>query len=33
MKAIRMHEPTGINGLVYEEVPDATPIFQKYFGQ
>ena len=25
MKAIRMHEPTGINGLVYEEVPDATP--------
>jgi NADPH:quinone reductase-like Zn-dependent oxidoreductase len=25
MKAIRIHEPTGINGLVYEEVPDATP--------
>src|SRR6266567_1689514 len=25
MKAIRIHEPTGINGLVYEEAPDATP--------
>jgi NADPH:quinone reductase-like Zn-dependent oxidoreductase len=25
MKAIRMHEPTGISGLVYEEVPDAVP--------
>ena len=25
MKAIRIHEPTGISGLVYEEVPDATP--------
>jgi NADPH:quinone reductase-like Zn-dependent oxidoreductase len=25
MKAIRMHEPTGVNGLVWEEVPDATP--------
>ena len=25
MKAIRLHEPTGINGLVYDEVPDATP--------
>ena len=25
MKAIRIHEPTGINGLVCEEVPDATP--------
>ena len=25
MKAIRMHEPTGISGLVYEEAPDATP--------
>jgi NADPH:quinone reductase-like Zn-dependent oxidoreductase len=26
MKAIRIHEPTGIGGLVYEEVPDATPM-------
>ncbi|HEY5397620.1 MAG TPA: NADP-dependent oxidoreductase [Trebonia sp.] len=26
MKAIRMHEPTGIDGLVFEEVPDATPM-------
>jgi NADPH:quinone reductase-like Zn-dependent oxidoreductase len=26
MKAIRIHEPTGISGLVYEEVPDATPV-------
>jgi len=25
MKAIRIHEPTGISGLVYEEVPDAKP--------
>jgi NADPH:quinone reductase-like Zn-dependent oxidoreductase len=25
MKAIRIHEPTGIGGLVYEEAPDATP--------
>jgi NADPH:quinone reductase-like Zn-dependent oxidoreductase len=25
MKAIRMHEPTGISGLAYEEVPDSTP--------
>ena len=25
MKAIRIHEPTGISGLVYEEVPDAMP--------
>jgi NADPH:quinone reductase-like Zn-dependent oxidoreductase len=25
MKAIRIHEPTGIGGLVYEEVPDAAP--------
>jgi NADPH:quinone reductase-like Zn-dependent oxidoreductase len=25
MKAIRMHEPTGISGLVYEEAPDAKP--------
>jgi NADPH:quinone reductase-like Zn-dependent oxidoreductase len=25
MKAIRLHEPTGISGLVYEEVPDAAP--------
>jgi len=25
MKAIRIHEPTGISGLVYEDVPDATP--------
>ena len=26
MKAIRLHEPTGVSGLVYEEVPDATPM-------
>jgi NADPH:quinone reductase-like Zn-dependent oxidoreductase len=26
MKAIRLHEPTGISGLVYEEVPDAKPV-------
>jgi NADPH:quinone reductase-like Zn-dependent oxidoreductase len=26
MKAIRTHEPTGISGLVYEEVPDPTPM-------
>jgi NADPH:quinone reductase-like Zn-dependent oxidoreductase len=26
MKAIRIHEPTGISGLVYEEVPDGTPM-------
>jgi NADPH:quinone reductase-like Zn-dependent oxidoreductase len=26
MKAIRLHEPTGIDGLVFEEVPDATPV-------
>lgn len=25
MKAVRLHEPTGIDGLVYEDVPDATP--------
>jgi NADPH:quinone reductase-like Zn-dependent oxidoreductase len=25
MKAIRLHEPTGIDGLVFEEVPDAQP--------
>jgi NADPH:quinone reductase-like Zn-dependent oxidoreductase len=25
MKAISIHEPTGISGLVYEEVPDAKP--------
>jgi NADPH:quinone reductase-like Zn-dependent oxidoreductase len=25
MKAIRLHEPTGISGLAYEEVPDAKP--------
>jgi NADPH:quinone reductase-like Zn-dependent oxidoreductase len=25
MKAIRLHEPNGISGLVYEEVPDARP--------
>ena len=25
MKAIRLHEPTGIDGLVYEDVPDARP--------
>jgi NADPH:quinone reductase-like Zn-dependent oxidoreductase len=27
MKAIRTHEPTGIRGLVFEEVPDAKPMF------
>jgi NADPH:quinone reductase-like Zn-dependent oxidoreductase len=26
MKAIRLHEPTGISGLVYEDAPDATPM-------
>ena len=27
MKAIRIHEPTGISGLVYEEAPDPTLVF------
>jgi NADPH:quinone reductase-like Zn-dependent oxidoreductase len=26
MKAIRLHEPTGISGLVFEEGPDAKPV-------
>jgi NADPH:quinone reductase-like Zn-dependent oxidoreductase len=26
MKAIRLHEPTGISGLVYEDAPDPTPM-------
>jgi NADPH:quinone reductase-like Zn-dependent oxidoreductase len=26
MKAIRMYEPTGVSGLVLEEVPDAAPM-------
>ena len=26
MKAVRLHEPTGISGLVFEEVPDAAPM-------
>ena len=26
MKDIRLHEPTGIDGLVFEEVPDAAPM-------
>jgi NADPH:quinone reductase-like Zn-dependent oxidoreductase len=26
MKAIRLHEPTGFNGLVFEDAPDATPV-------
>jgi NADPH:quinone reductase-like Zn-dependent oxidoreductase len=26
MKAVRLHEPTGISGLVYEEVPDAKLV-------
>lgn len=26
MKAIRLHEPAGISGLRYEEVPDAKPM-------
>jgi threonine dehydrogenase-like Zn-dependent dehydrogenase len=25
MKAIRLHEPIGIAGLVYEDAPDPTP--------
>ena len=27
MRAIRTHEPTGISGLVFEEAPDAEPMF------
>jgi NADPH:quinone reductase-like Zn-dependent oxidoreductase len=27
MKAIRIHEPTGVSGLVYEEAPDPTLVF------
>jgi NADPH:quinone reductase-like Zn-dependent oxidoreductase len=27
MKAIRTHEPTGIDGLVFDEVPDPKPMF------
>jgi NADPH:quinone reductase-like Zn-dependent oxidoreductase len=27
VKAIRTHEPAGISGLVFEEAPDATPMF------
>jgi NADPH:quinone reductase-like Zn-dependent oxidoreductase len=27
MKAIRTGERAGISGLVFEEVPDATPMF------
>ena len=27
MKAIRIHEPTGISGLVYDEAPDPTLVF------
>jgi Zinc-binding dehydrogenase len=27
MKAIRTHQPSGISGLVFEEVPDAKPMF------
>jgi NADPH:quinone reductase-like Zn-dependent oxidoreductase len=26
MKAIRLHEPTGVSGLVYEEAPDPKPM-------
>jgi NADPH:quinone reductase-like Zn-dependent oxidoreductase len=26
MKAIRIHEPTGVSGMVYEEAPDPTPM-------
>jgi NADPH:quinone reductase-like Zn-dependent oxidoreductase len=26
MKAIRLHEPTGFSGLVFEDAPDATPV-------
>src|SRR5690349_10180767 len=25
MKAIRLHQPTGVDGLVYEDAPDAKP--------
>jgi hypothetical protein len=25
MKAIRIHEPVGIDGLVYEEAPEPAP--------
>ncbi len=27
MKAIRTHEPTGVSGLVFEDAPDAKPMF------
>ena len=27
MKAIRIHEPSGISGLVFEDAPDAKPFF------
>ena len=27
MKAIRIHEAVGISGLVFEEAPDAKPMF------
>jgi len=27
MKAIRIHEPTGISGLVFEDAPDPKPMF------
>ena len=27
MKAIRIHKPAGISGLVFEEAPDAKPFF------
>ncbi len=27
MKAIRLHEPTGVEGLSYEDAPDAQPAF------
>jgi NADPH:quinone reductase-like Zn-dependent oxidoreductase len=26
MKAVRLHEPTGVSGLVYEDAPDAKPL-------
>jgi NADPH:quinone reductase-like Zn-dependent oxidoreductase len=27
MKAIRLHEPVGIDGLTYEDAPDPVPAF------
>ena len=27
MKAVRFHEPGGLENLIYEDVPDPTPAF------